>query len=137
MRRKIDQVIDTRFTYIITYKDGTVKVHKKVKSEVKAKDATIILFEDGTSTKKYANPGRPAGIKNKVKPATQNQLNHYWLLNYNRNNACTICDNTGVIDTSSINGRLNVCICPIGREMIQKDPDFLKKYYEENFKKLE
>jgi hypothetical protein len=134
MKRKVNKILDTQFNYVIKYEDGTVKIQKKIKSEVKNKDYTLIVFEDGSSIKKYKNPGRPTGIKNKVKPATQQQLDHYWILNYNNNNACVICDNTGVIDTSAVNGRLNICICPIGREIIQKQPNYLQEYYNDNLK---
>ena len=135
MRRKVDIVIDTQYTFIIKYKDGSVKIQKKIKSEVNTKDGVIVVYEDGSSMKKYNRSGRPSGVGNKTKPPTQGQLDYYWMLNYNNKNECTICDNTGVIDTSTVNGRLNVCVCPIGREMIKKDLDFLKKYYDENFKK--
>ena len=41
----------------------------------------------------------------------------YWLTYYSSGN-CTLCGNSGVIDTTNVRfGRRNYCICPNGQEL--------------------
>jgi hypothetical protein len=56
-----------------------------------------------------------------------NAMDRYWIDNYvnEESNLCSLCGNSGVIDTRSTAishagveaGRLNYCICPNGRSM--------------------
>jgi len=54
---------------------------------------------------------------------TENPITEYWLKHYT-SQCCTLCGNTGVIDTRGVFtpsghnvGRLNYCICPNGQVM--------------------
>jgi hypothetical protein len=51
-------------------------------------------------------------------------LDEYWLQHYLGHDLCTLCGNSGVIDTRGVKdpmgrevGRLNYCVCPNGRAM--------------------
>jgi hypothetical protein len=133
MAKKVINKVKTKYTEIIYYKDGTTKINKLIDRIVNLPDKVMTIYKDGSIKNKYNKPGRPKGSKNKIKPPTNKQLDMFWLMCYNKDNTCVICENTGVIDTIAVNGRINMCICPIGREMMNKDENFLQNYIDHNY----
>jgi len=134
MNKAIRNKIKTKLGTIIIYKDGTSKLKKNIVKTVKHANGNLVVYEDGTNKKTYNKPGRPLGSKNRPTYPTNLQLTLFWLSRYNEDNTCTICHNTGVIDTIAVNNSLNICICPIGREMIQSRPLLLKEYLDAKLK---
>lgn len=56
---------------------------------------------------------------------------NYWHGHYTNKGLCSLCGNSGVIDTRGVRsaagvecGRLNFCICPNGQVMREQAPDF-------------
>lgn len=64
-------------------------------------------------------------VKSKCAEVTPDPITKYWFLNYvSPSGLCTLCGNTGKIDTVGITsaagvlcGRINLCLCPNGQKM--------------------
>jgi hypothetical protein len=60
----------------------------------------------------------------KARPIRSNFMDDYWLEFYENKGHCSLCGNTGIIDTSDATtparfhvGRKNFCICPNGQSI--------------------